>query len=100
MQVTEIAREMCASRDGGANFFKDCSECPCDGGCLYQELSASLRDYRKFGIGEWVENGDGTYYCSNCGNDATYTYDGTEICGVACPFCGASMKGVTDGKAD
>jgi hypothetical protein len=39
----------------------------------------------------WIEQLDGTHYCSNCGHDATYTFDGTEICGVACPFCGEKM---------
>lgn len=43
--------------------------------------------------GEWISQADGTHYCSNCGHDATFTYDGMEICGVACPFCGAKMKG-------
>ena len=49
--------------------------------------------YRKQIEGEWTSQADGTHYCSNCGHDATYTFDGTEICGVACPFCGAKMKG-------
>lgn len=52
--------------------------------------------YHKQKEGEWIRQGDGTYYCSNCGHDATYTYDGTEIRGVACPFCGAWMKGEKD----
>lgn len=43
--------------------------------------------------GEWFKQLDGTHYCSNCGHDATYTSDGTEVCGVACSFCGAHMKG-------
>ena len=43
--------------------------------------------------GQWVEQLDGTHYCSECGHDATYTYDGTEVCGIACPFCGAKMDG-------
>ena len=46
--------------------------------------------------GHWEEQLDGTHYCSECGHDATYTYDGTEVCGIACPFCGAKM----DGKGD
>lgn len=41
--------------------------------------------------GRWAEQLDGTHYCSECGHDAAYTYDGTEIRGVACPFCGAIM---------
>lgn len=43
--------------------------------------------------GEWVEQLDGTHYCSECGHDATYTFDGTEICGIGCPFCYAKMDG-------
>ena len=43
--------------------------------------------------GEWVEQLDGTHYCSECGHDATYTFDGTEVCGIGCPFCGAKMDG-------
>ena len=42
--------------------------------------------------GAWIEGADGTHLCSNCGHDATYTYDGTEICGIVCPFCGAIMR--------
>jgi hypothetical protein len=49
--------------------------------------------YRKQIYGKWEQQGDGTHYCSNCGHDATYTFDGTEICGVTCTFCGANMKG-------
>lgn len=49
--------------------------------------------WRKHKEGEWQTAPDGTHWCSECGHDATYTYDGTEICGVACPFCGAHMKG-------
>ena len=51
------------------------------------------KGYRKQSEGEWVSQADGTHYCSNCGHDATYTFDGTEVCGVACSFCGAKMKG-------
>ncbi len=42
--------------------------------------------------GEWIKENDGTHSCSICGHDATYTYDGTEICGPACPFCASRMK--------
>lgn len=50
--------------------------------------------WRKQIEGEWIEQSDGTHYCSNCGRDATYTYDGREVCGVACPHCGTRMRGV------
>ena len=49
--------------------------------------------YRKQIDGEWLEQADGTHYCSNCGKDATYTYDGVEVCGVVCPYCATRMKG-------
>ena len=48
--------------------------------------------------GKWVEQLDGTHYCSECGHDATYTYDGTEICGIGCPFCYAKMDGKGEGE--
>ena len=48
---------------------------------------------RKVEQGEWKKQKDGTHYCSNCGHDATQNYDYGEICGVACAFCGAHMKG-------
>jgi hypothetical protein len=49
--------------------------------------------WQKQSLGEWQEALDGTHWCSVCGHDATYTFDGTEICGPACPFCGVKMKG-------
>ncbi len=39
----------------------------------------------------WEEQNDGTHFCSRCGNDATYTYEGKELVGFLCPFCGAQM---------
>lgn len=46
----------------------------------------------------WEEQNDGTHFCSRCGNDATYTYEGKEFVGFLCPYCGAQMdeKFVTD----
>ena len=49
--------------------------------------------YQKQEQGEWKEQNDGTHYCSNCGHDATQNYEGREICGIACAYCGAKMKG-------
>ena len=43
--------------------------------------------------GAWIEENDGTHSCSICGHDATYTYDGTEVLGIVCPYCGAIMDG-------
>jgi hypothetical protein len=61
----------------------------------YDETAEKMygKGYRKQSEGEWQTAPDGTHWCSECGHDATYTFDGTEICGVACPFCGAKMKG-------
>lgn len=54
--------------------------------------------YRKVERGEWELNIDGSHWCSVCGHNATYTYDGTEVCGVSCPFCGADMRKEDEGK--
>lgn len=64
----------------------------------YDALARALYNagYRKQSEGEWQKAPDGTHWCSECGHDATYTFDGTEICGVACPFCGVKMKGVRE----
>jgi hypothetical protein len=96
-QIDEIAKFVCNACEMGGGFDGEC----CDG-----------NDYKKCGIstetaeaiynevcskqseGKWQKAPDGTHWCSECGHDATYTFDGTEICGVACPFCGAKMKGV------
>lgn len=48
----------------------------------------------------WIEQLDGAHYCSNCGHDVTYTFDGTEVCGVACPFCGEKMVEEENNYAD
>lgn len=45
--------------------------------------------------GRWVTNSDNTHYCYRCGKDATYNYDGIEICGCCCAYCGARMDGGT-----
>ena len=58
-----------------------------------EKYTCLLERYIKQSEGEWIKQEDGTHYCSNCGHDATYTFDRTEICGVACTFCGAKMKG-------
>lgn len=42
--------------------------------------------------GNWIRENDGTYSCSVCGHDEVYTYDGTRVLGVACPFCGSIMS--------
>ena len=57
---------------------------------IAQEPAADVVEVR---YGKWEEQLDGTHYCSECGYDATYTYDGAEVCGIACPYCGAKMDG-------
>ena len=47
----------------------------------------------------WEEQNDGTHFCSRCGNDATYTYEGKELVGFLCPFCGAQMDEVVEENA-
>lgn len=62
--------------------------------CALRAAEKSIVEGRsKQSAGRWIEQQDGTHYCSECGHDATYTFDRTEICGVACPFCGAKMDG-------
>lgn len=48
-------------------------------------------DVQEVRYGKWVEQLDGTHYCSYCGRDATYTFDGNEVCGIKCTYCGATM---------
>lgn len=43
--VEEIARTICVAR--GCHNYKECSECPCDGCCMFQEMACQLKDYRK-----------------------------------------------------
>lgn len=90
-QIEEMALTL---SEGGCG-----NECDCIQGdkfnCHLLHSASVLYDagYRKQSEGEWQTAPDGTHWCSECGHDATYTFDGTEICGVACPFCGAKMKG-------
>lgn len=53
--------------------------------------NADAVDVVKVRHGAWVEENDGTHSCSECGQDATYTYDGTEVCGIVCPHCATVM---------
>ena len=68
-------------------------------GLAHQKSSKEIAEviyqdgWQKQTLGNWVEALDGTHWCSICGHDTTYTFDGTEICGSACPFCGAKMEG-------
>lgn len=48
-------------------------------------------DVQKVRHAKWVEQLDGTHYCSYCGRDATYTFDGNEVCGIKCTYCGTTM---------
>ena len=50
-----------------------------------------IADVQEVRHGKWIEQLDGTHYCSYCGRDATYTFDGNEVCGITCTYCGAKM---------
>ena len=39
----------------------------------------------------WDWQCDGTHFCSECGTDALYNYEGKEFCSLRCPHCGAVM---------
>ena len=41
--------------------------------------------------GHWEKQVDGTHFCSYCGRDATYNFDGWEVLGVSCTYCDAKM---------
>lgn len=92
-QIQEMAKDVCVN----------CmSEVCASGQCAFQyDCPLSIETikklysngYRKVERGEWELNIDGSHWCSECGHNATYTYDGTEVCGVSCPFCGADMRG-------
>ena len=43
-------------------------------------------------FGYWIKNDDDTYFCSACGHDEVYTYDGTRVLSRFCPFCNSIMK--------
>lgn len=61
--------------------------------CAITNLDQNAADVVEVRRGVWEEQLDKTHYCSECGHDATYTYEGIEVCGVACPYCGAKMDG-------
>ncbi len=93
-QIRELALAICHGRVGGDT--EICKKCWRNSSrCYYKKLALALykAGYRKVERGEWELNIDGSHWCSECGHNATYTYDGTEVCGVSCPFCGADMRG-------
>lgn len=55
-------------------------------------LSIPKENVQEVRHGKWIEQLDGTHYCSFCGRDATYTFDGNEVCGVTCTYCGTTME--------
>ena len=88
-QIEEMAKDLCSK-------YKICTCNNRDGHCSTPQQHARIMyelGYRKQIEGKWQTSPDGTHWCSECGHDATYTFDGTEICGVVCPHCGAKMKG-------
>ena len=42
----------------------------------------------------WDYQIDGTHFCSDCGTNALYNYEGKEICSNWCPACGCFMTEV------
>lgn len=41
--------------------------------------------------GCWETALDDSHWCSNCGHDATFDFDGVEVLGICCTYCGALM---------
>ena len=76
-------------------------------GSLADYLIANGVTFQKHG--RWIAASDGTHFCSECGCDASYTWDDIDrffinsaddvpdrISG-SCPNCGAKMEGEADG---
>jgi hypothetical protein len=45
-------------------------------------------------IAYWDWQHDGTHFCSECGTDALFNYEGEEFCSLWCPHCGCFMTEV------
>lgn len=72
--------------------WKYCKDCSHAVVCRYPHDGIACRHYvEKENRGYWKSEEDGSHYCSSCGREATFTYDGEEVYGVACPNCGAKM---------
>ena len=56
---------------------------------LESRPTITLDDLRPHG--KWERHPDETHFCSNCGRDATYNFDGWEVLGVSCTYCDAKM---------
>lgn len=48
-------------------------------------------DVRKVVHAKWEEATDGTHFCSHCGFDAPYDYEGNEFMAFFCYHCGSIM---------
>lgn len=46
------------------------------------------------GYAYWDYQIDGTHFCSECGTDASYNYEGKENCSNWCPACSCFMTEV------
>ena len=44
----------------------------------------------------WDWQSGGTHFCSECGTDALFNYEGEEFCSLYCPHCGLIMTKVVD----
>ena len=67
-------------------------------------LINSIEDKNRFPVADvkpietayWDWQHDGTHFCSECGTDALFNYEGEEFCSLYCPHCGLFMTKVVD----
>lgn len=60
---------------------------------MYDDLSRMLDELIAENKGEWIDNGNGSYTCSNCKTEWT-TSQIEKMC--FCPTCGADMREVAN----
>lgn len=109
-QIEEMAKAMCGNGMSNGNCVMD--DEPCNLECVYGYCAERLhaKDYRKQSEGEWIvtdaDSGSFGEYepfiefkcskCESCYGIESGQYDwqyGEPIPWVACPLCGAEMKG-------
>lgn len=94
-----ILKDMCAWCTNFENDMPVCKEKECAYTLLVK--SAPTADVQEVKHGHWIEQADGTHFCSNCGRDALYevmTCNAIEVSFKEkqtdiCPHCGATMYG-------